>query len=216
MPWIRIRGKAERYRNTETNNEISRYMYDKLYGKLIGQGFRSYRQKAKVNREKNIAEALARPARGRRSIRRESEAVKAARVIEYRLEQQEKKQRRAKRKYSGDRLKLPPGKRGIRLSLPFDLDEIWKILNKAAATRGVIGAGVGIDGVDAGSEQPLSITVYGAFLMDDYRRNPSRVQARITAALSEKLHNTTYLIPNGYFVWVTWAIDWLRRYRHWK
>ena len=217
MPWISLGGTSRRYRNTDTGNEISRTQYDKLYGRLVGQGFSSKEHQAKVNRERDIAKALARPARGRRSLLRASEAERQARVIEYQLEQQEKLQRKGMRKSArAAAYSLPKGKRGIRFSLPFDLEEIWKALEKGLSTPGIIGAGVGVEGYSTADNTPIAFTAYGAFLLSDFKEYRQRLQDRITLSISNLIQEKSYFIPNGFFVWFTWSIDWLRRYRNWK
>ena len=67
MAWERIAGSARRYRNTVTGEILSRRQYDQLTKGI------TYEQKAKDNKQRNLKEALARPARGRTKARTEQE-----------------------------------------------------------------------------------------------------------------------------------------------
>lgn len=72
--WKALGGTSRKYQNLATGEIIGRRVYDeKVLGRI------SYEAKAKKNLAENPVEALARPAKGRKSIKKESPEVKAAR-----------------------------------------------------------------------------------------------------------------------------------------
>ncbi len=217
MAWIRLPGSANRYRNTDSGTEISRRQYDKLYGRLAGNGFTSYERQAKANREKDIEEALARPARARRSLVRypKQSPERQARVVNARAAALERKHKHGIPNRVSNNM-LPKKQRGIRFSLPFDYKVLEDWLRAASKNPAIIGFGVGIEGINTATNQPMQFTTYGAVLLSDYESNPERLMERIEVATDTRIEEISYLVVTGLFVWFTWSIDWLRRYRNWK
>jgi hypothetical protein len=66
--WVPLGGTSRRYQNRRTGEIISRRQYDKRYGLLRRQGFRSYEAKAKAFKQRDPVPALLRPAPGRRAV----------------------------------------------------------------------------------------------------------------------------------------------------
>jgi hypothetical protein len=66
--WVPLGGSSRRFINCRTGQIISRRQYDKRYGNLRRQGYRSYEAKAKAAKQQAPVQAAMRPARGRRAV----------------------------------------------------------------------------------------------------------------------------------------------------
>jgi len=66
--WVPLGGSSRRFINRRTGQIISRRQYDRRYGNLRRQGFRSYEAKAKAAKQQAPVQAAMRPARGRRAV----------------------------------------------------------------------------------------------------------------------------------------------------
>ncbi|MHB8387509.1 MAG: hypothetical protein ACYDAO_09345 [Thermoplasmataceae archaeon] len=67
--WKPLGGKSRNFQNTKTGEVISRRQYDKRFGSLAKTGFTTYENKARAAKIVNEKAQLARPARGRTSLK---------------------------------------------------------------------------------------------------------------------------------------------------
>ncbi len=74
--WQPLGGTSRNFLNTKTGQILSRRQYDKQFGTLAKQGFKSYQQKAKANKS---PEQVLKPARGRAAFKG-SESDKAQEI----------------------------------------------------------------------------------------------------------------------------------------
>lgn len=105
MSFKPLGGKSRQFLNTETGEIISRRQYDKIRGI-------QYEAKAAANKKANLAEALARPARGRKKAESKAEAelrAEAARIRQQ-IEEEEKQKKKLLRAASSRAHKVKPKK----------------------------------------------------------------------------------------------------------
>lgn len=221
MAWIKLPGKASRYKQTDTGEEISRRQFDKLYGRLAAQGFTSNEKQAKHNRERDLDRYLSRSARGRTSLVRKSEIERQAALLERRLEYYDKQTKKRPPSMIRDSF-LKKGRMGERFSIPYDLEALRNWLDAAAANPNIIGAGVGITFLVIETNQVKHVTARSIY-MADYRRNPDRVMSRVEADLDKTAEkrgddlivSELTVVISSLFIWVSWSKDWLRANRGW-
>lgn len=223
MAWIRLPGKASRYRQTDTGEEISRRQFDRHYGRLAAQGFRSNEAQAKANRKKDIEQYLSRPARGRGSLLRKPEAERAASLLERKLSIARRKEKRNVPLTIENRT-LGKKAQGIRFDIPYDLSIVKEWLDAASRNPDIIGAGVGVNFFVLETAELKPLTAYGAFLMSDWRKDSGKVMNLVEAGI-DKLSDTRgdnmiiselTVTIGSLFVWFSWSIEWLKRNRNWK
>lgn len=172
----RVKG-TERFVNLITGEEVSRRQRDKV--RLAAQGnIKSYEELAKFNRQLNEDEQLARPARGRTSAKNLAAPIKtdvvkarkevkqqraatkkeqkAQRLVDRKIEAAKRKKVHVK-KFSGRLLKA--GRMGARV--PFNTYGDYEILYAdAKKSKLVFAYGLGLNGVDARTGQPVTPTIF--------------------------------------------------------
>lgn len=224
--YTRIAGGAERVR-TPTGAEISDRAYKKIAREVSGltpinekgQKIVSNEALAKFNRQVNPTESIARPARGRKSLRKADEALKAE-AARSRLELEAAKKRaakelqaqrdvarkveRAKRKKVRTRRVSAQGftkdKRSgeRRRAAQYDFtsfDELEELYEQAKGSYGIKFWGVGIRGVDERSGKHLDAWLYGLM---DFSYEPDE----------EQLEDETvdFLERKPYFIFTSWYV----------
>lgn len=122
--YFRIAGR--RFENKNTGEIITRRQYDKRFGALAKGGFKSFEEKAKSNFEKNVLEAVSRPARGRTSLRKLSELEKREVSLKRIAEKEQKHKNSPKIKITD----LQQGKKSFEVECDWSLEEINKILDQ--------------------------------------------------------------------------------------
>lgn len=221
MAWQRLPGAARNYFDTETGEIISRRQYDKLYGALKKAGLSSYEAKAKQNLAKSEAEQLARPARGRTSLRGYSEETKRD-IVNARHEFKAQKAQTAKVKKAQDKIRaranrrpaitnrlLKSGKMSRRVYTGLSQEEIQEVIEEARQAR-VFAYGVGVIGVDeqTGDERDVWYRMDGKKVMrpvgDDFTDEDFE-------SMMDWISEYSYLIPAAAFVHLSFEIEYARQ-----
>jgi hypothetical protein len=150
--WRRVPGKARRYKNAKTGEEISRRQFVQRFGKA--RSFGTLEKRARFNRQQNEAEALLHPARGRKKATHltggEREAELGRRRVARKESAADKKIARiqAKRKSYPQTISIRSFKKG-RLSreieLPIAYEPIEEVRQAAARSKIVWGYFVGVN-----------------------------------------------------------------------
>jgi len=122
--WKRIPGR--KFQNIQTGEIITRRQYDKQYGRLAEQGFKSNEAQAKANRIKDETEFYSKPARGRTSIRNKP-------IIEKQHLVQERKLKQKTRHYESPTVStklLKKGKKSTIVKCDWTYSELNKIITQ--------------------------------------------------------------------------------------
>jgi hypothetical protein len=211
MAWVRIPGAARQYQNTETGEILSRRQYDQRFGRLAKAGIKSNEAQALKNREENLEAQLARPARGRESVKKYSPETQRA-ILEGRkqfakqkaeTEATQKKIRamkaranRAPKKVT-DRL-LQAGRIGKRYDVPLNYEAIHDAVSSARSAH-VVAYGVGLNGIDSRNGQEISYwyrrSRFGGMMSidDDFTRTDF-------TRMIEQANEKGYFVPVSAFV----------------
>ena len=216
--WVRLSGAARNYQNTETGEVLSRRQYDQRFGRLAKAGIKSNEEQASKNREQNLEAQLARPARGRESVRKYGEETQRA-IIEGRKQFAKQKQEteamqkkiramkaranRAPKKVS-DRL-LQAGRIGKRFDVPLNYEAIRDVIESAKGSH-VVAYGVGLNGIDSRTGAEISywyrrsrfggmMDIGTSFTHADY------------AAMMEQANEKGYFVPVSAFVHLAFDKD---------
>lgn len=153
--WVSLGGTARRYQNKETGEIISRWRYEKMRRGMDARAI------AKLNRQRDLATALSRPARGRTKARTQAEIDLRLEIEAERQKQREYNRllREANKRASRIKLKkirpqlLKTGRRAERI--PFaDYAQYVELFNQlqsarlASGRRYITAYGIGVVGVD--------------------------------------------------------------------
>jgi hypothetical protein len=76
MAWVRLPGSANRYRDTETGEELSRRQFDRRYGSLAQQGFTSYEQRQRISEQLREKGGAAKSVANERGLSRETRNIR--------------------------------------------------------------------------------------------------------------------------------------------
>ena len=166
----RVPGPARAYRNKKTGKVISRRQYQNLSGV-------SFEAKAKANREKDAAAQLARPAKGRSSVRKLSKEMQAD-IVKARQEAKESKaaaerarkeetkrlrkvEQMKKKKIHRKKIRpqlLRSGNMGERIAFE-TYEDYLEAIDEAKRSGVVFAYGLGWSGVDSRDLRELDVTV---------------------------------------------------------
>lgn len=170
--WESLGGKARKYRNIKTGEEISRWAYNKL---KTGVDFRTAAEHARII---NPEVAVLRPARGRKSALKKT-GVERKMIAEARIEDRQRREeiakqqaevRKLERKIDRARNKkvkrrkitkaaLIPGRRAVRT--PFNTyGEYLEIFAEAKRIGVVAFMGVGVVGLDENTGEERDATIF--------------------------------------------------------
>jgi len=166
MAFVPLGGKSRRYLNTETGETISRRQYFKLMSGL------SFEEKAKRNREKDLAVALARPARGRTKATTQEEIELRLQVAQEAAEMKrraklEKKARQKSRTIKRKKIRpqlLKAGHRAARIAFSdwSEFKDIRREMLEQKAPNGkrlITSYGLGVAGIDERTGNEIHATL---------------------------------------------------------
>ena len=195
--------KARRAIDPATGAIISRRQYDKLY-KTFGL---SYEEKAKSSRSKKLAQSLARPARGRKSLQKlteqEREFIVNARIEEHQQKKERKElaraiakqERKVVRRTKITKNLLKPGSKGARGK--FNTYAEYLISLKEAQDTGVISDyALGMVGFDEHTAEDRGITVFGLRVISN---KPYTEEVFETRMMEERMERQ-YFVFQYYFI----------------
>lgn len=227
----RLPGGAEKVQNLITGEIISDRQYKKLsrlanpLSPLGPNGAKvvSNEALAKFNRQVSPKEAIARPARGRASLRKSDEALREE-LIQKRLDEAAKVKREkeaesarskiAKRVEAAKKKKIKSRKvttagfkknkrtgiRNLAAQYQFtDEDELQELYGEAKRIRGIKYWGIGISGVDERSAQRLDAWLWG---LADFSYDPEDIDLE---GLTED-----FLERKPYFIFTNWYVHFKR------
>ncbi len=166
----RLPGKANQYIDLETGEILSRRQYDKRYGKLAKEGFTSYEQKAKANKQKDELKQLERPARKRTSILKVEPELRKE-IAQKRQEQRELTRiQKAINRANHKKVRVPqkvsisnfkPGKMGRQFRMPLDPATIRDFIETSRKYSGAAGYLFGVEFLDIRSGQTGAASLTG-------------------------------------------------------
>ena len=155
--WQSQGGTARNFINLDTGEIMPRRQFDKTYGALAKQGFKTYESKAAANLRAEGQEQLAKPARGRSSIRKLQGPVKYD-ILQTRIEQaKEKALFKAERRLSERKARTPkklsvsnfkPGKQGRTFRVELSYEAIRDFIKTASKYSGAFSYNAGIEFFD--------------------------------------------------------------------
>ncbi len=155
--WQSQGGTARNFWNLDTGEVMPRRQFDKTYGALAKQGFKTYEEKAATNLRAEGQEQLAKPARGRSSLRKLQGPVKYD-ILQTRIEQaKEKELFKAERRLSERKARTPkkiglsnfkPGKLGRYFRVELEHNAIRDFIKAAGKYSGAFSYNVGVEFFD--------------------------------------------------------------------
>ncbi len=155
--WQSQGGTSRNFIDLDTGEVLSRRQFDKRFGALAREGFKTYEQKAAAAAKREGYEQLAKPARGRSSVRKVQGPMRAD-IITARIEQaKEKEIAKAERRLSNKKARTPkslsiknfkPGKMGRTFRVELSYDAIRDFIAAASKYKGAFSYNVGIEFFD--------------------------------------------------------------------
>ena len=222
MPhFIPIKGdKARRYIDSETNLIISRRRYDQLYGRLGRKGY-TYEHAARLAKVEDLAEALARPARGRKKISSENE--KNLRLVKFFEDKEKRKILRQQKKIKelGKVKKYPQksfqgylkkGKKAHQIKFPLECEPLFNyidIIRRSKFRKDVFAVAIQLECYSLNKDESFRVTLYPMYALS--MRDPS------CDDLFDSVEEKTSLNPSGtavplYFVLhIAYEDDYIQR-----
>lgn len=209
--FVSLKDKKRNYLDTLTGETISKKIADKRNrGGITQEAF------AKSNKSKNLTQALARPARGRKSAQKlsdfEKQAVLEARVEEFnrkaeaKIEESKKKAverllaKQARKTVKRTRITksmLRPGSKGARGKFN-NYDEYLISLAEAKKTGVIFSYGLGMVGYDENSGENYGITVFTM----EHINNPPIPREKFEERFMEERIERQYFVFQYYFIHV--------------
>lgn len=212
--WRRVPGKARRYINVKTGETISRRQFLQHYGKARPFGSLEKRAKYYASRE----EQLLRPARGRKSGLRLSEAdkivevskrkrIKKEKLADEKIARELKKKRKPPKKITISNFKK--GKISRNIELPIDYNAIEQVRQEAEDSKIVFGYLVGANLITEEGED----RTFTACKLRSIRKKFTFVEYE---AMIERCNEISYARLVSLFVHLSLGIEIARKRNKWK
>ena len=219
--WKRTSGR--RFENKNTGEIISRRQYDKRFGALAKEGFKSYEQKARANLTKGgSVNQILKPARGRLKFRgaeheREREAARRTRekneIATARKAMREinkSKTKKYKKLKSINNNSFKPGVKSRKFAVELSYDAINDFLNVARRNKNLFAYAVGVDFIDLSDGVRGSMYVIKTRVMS-YPFTEADIDA-IEDKMREKLeHYNNEIVFTGAFVYLMQKSSWVEK-----
>lgn len=216
--FISLKDKGRNYLDTLTGETVSRRQRDKALRSVFSEKPISNEASAKFNLQTNPELALARPARGRKSVLKasqtEREMIVAARIEDKerkaelaKKEQQERALQRALFRSANKSVKvkhvtkrsLKPGSKGARFSFN-TYNEYLRLKQEAQSIGVVLSYSLGMVGYHSETNQAHGVTV---FTMESIKNKPIP-EERFYERFDEERKARTYFVFQHYFMHVAY------------